>query len=453
MRVALIGNLNTIKKIRSMMDAEALFMEVVDYPCDWTQVVPVLEEVQKTFDAVLFTGVRYFVHASRCLSPTIPWGFTKRSVNSVLCTLLKAQLAGVDISKITFDLHIITTRQMTDLLCNKVGIPVKDVRLYRYNDTAHYQAYLTSVDQASTYNSTACEFHLDNLKNGQATLCLSASDGVVEHPSMKGQPAFLIPLTEEDVNAALNELRIQHIQLEYQRKDGFVPTVFALALQMENAYNGSVQELRQMYTIHQVEMEVFSYAQSSGAALEKRSNTEFLLYTTQEELYSATENLTKFELAQQLQYLPDVACVSMGIGFGRTYNMAKNNAQISCRSALTQKSSCYYIMDEQQDQHGPFVLGQLQQMRETTDIQLEQIANETGLSVSVLTALIKAQAQYGFQTITSEKLAKMCGRTPNSMNRIVSKLLQARYAEIVGVQPQDGAGRPKRLLRLKLPVV
>ena len=453
MKVALIGNPNIIKKIRSMMDEKALFMEVTDYPCVWTEMVPLLEEVQKTFDAVLFTGVRYFVHASRNLAPSIPWGYPKRSVDSVLCTLLKAQLAGVDISKITFDMHSVTTRQMTDILVNKVGFSVKDVSLYRYNDTIHYQNYLSSVEQTDIYTRTACAFHLENLKNERAELCLSASIGVVEHLSMKGQPVFLIPLTEEDVYSALNELRIQHTQRENREKGRFVPTVLALAVQMEAGCNGIVQEARQLYMAHQVEIDIFSYAIGIGAALEKQSNAEFLLYTTQEELYAATEHLSKFNFAQQLQYLPGVACVSIGIGFGQTYSMAKNNAQVSCQCALAQKNSSYYIMDEKQHQSGPYVLRQVQQAREATEIQLEQISHETGLPIDVLTALIKAQAQYGFQTVTTEKLAEMCGRTQNSMNRIVLKLVHTRYAEIVGTMPQNGAGRPKRLIRLKLPAL
>ena len=346
-----------------------------------------------------------------------------------------------------------TTRQIAELLCDKVGMPVNDVSFYRYNDTPYYQAYLTSAELTDSYTSTACAYHLDNLKHRRANLCLSASVGVAENDLLRGYPVFLVPLTEDDVNIALNDLRIQYQSRDNQIKRGNIATVISLSVQMENIYKGCVQEIRQMYTTHQIEVDIVSYAQSVGAAVEKQSNTEFLLYTTQDDLYSVTDHFTSFDLAQKLQYLPDVLCVSIGIGFGPNYNAAKNNAQTSCWSARGQKYSCYYIMDEKQNQSGPFVLRQLKQKREMVEVQLERIANETSVSVAVLSALIKAQSQYSFQTITAEKLAKMCGLTTNNMNRILTKLEQKGYSEVIGTQPRTGAGRPKRLIRLKLPIL
>jgi len=68
----------------------------------------------------------------------------------------------------------------------------------------------------------------------------------------------------------------------------------------------------------------------------------------------------------------------------------------------------------------------------------------------VLNALEKAQAQYGFNAVTTGTLAEMCDMTVSNMNRIVTKLEAKGYAQVVGSRPHSGAGRPSRLIRLRL---
>ena len=44
----------------------------------------------------------------------------------------------------------------------------------------------------------------------------------------------------------------------------------------------------------------------------------------------------------------------------------------------------------------------------------------------------------------------MCEMTQSNMNRILAKLETKGYVQTVGYQPLDGAGRPRRLIRLKI---
>ncbi len=453
MKIALVGNQSSIEKIRKTFDPEMQFVDMDDFPCTWETVAPTLEKVQKAYDAVLFTGVRYYFHACRQISPSIPWGYPKRSISAVLCTLLKAQRAGADIANITFDMYDLTASKLKALLCDKVGLPLKDVSIYCYNDLPQVQNYYNGTDLLYDYTEAACAYHLDNLKNKRAGICLSASVGIAQHSKLRPYPVFLVPLTADDIHEAINNLRIQHQVHEQQNRAGFSVAAILLSVRMAEMYNGSVQEIRQMHTMHQIETDVYSYAQNIGAVVEKQTKTDFLLYTTQAELYAVTEHFAKFDLAQRLEYLPDVTFVSIGIGFGLNHRIAKSNAQSSVQCAQNQKYNCYYITDESGGQSGPFVFGQAKHEREIKEIQLERISSETGVGTAVLISLIKAQAQYNFKNVTSDRLAEVCNLTLSSMNRIVAKLIQAGYAEIVGIQPQNGAGRPKRLIRLKLPAL
>ena len=46
----------------------------------------------------------------------------------------------------------------------------------------------------------------------------------------------------------------------------------------------------------------------------------------------------------------------------------------------------------------------------------------------------------------------MCAMTPSNMNCVLAKLEAKDYAETVGYQPLAGAGRPRRLIRLKIDI-
>jgi predicted ArsR family transcriptional regulator len=62
----------------------------------------------------------------------------------------------------------------------------------------------------------------------------------------------------------------------------------------------------------------------------------------------------------------------------------------------------------------------------------------------------KAVRQRGSDIITPIELAQACNMTHNSINRLLLKLEEGGYAKVVGKQPSPKAGRPSRLIRLKL---
>lgn len=450
MKVALVGNQATVRRIREMIGQEVLFMELEDYPCKWGELEPVLEEAQRNCDAVLFSGVRYFLHAGKSTAPKVPWGYPKRSTASVLCTLMKAYMAGADIRRITYDLHDMNTGKLVDLLCGEIGLPMDEVSVYCFNDAHRRQNDLSAVGWGAEYNAKASAYHLENLREGRVNFCLSASPGITDHELLADYPTFLVPLTQEDIRTALNDLRTQHQLRGRQADTGFRAAVLELSVQLSDVYNGEVQEFRQLHSVHQIEAEVFSFAQSVGGAVEKHGSGEYLLYTTRSELYAATEQLARLELAQRIQYLPDVEAVAVGIGFASMYSAAKSNAHYCVRCALKQKSNCYYVLEEGGLPSGPFLLKKSGSQQKMEELQLERIACETGVSPALLTRLMDSAAQYDLQTVTSDALAELCGMTVNNMNRVIGKLEQKGYAEVVGKRPNSGAGRPKRLIRLKL---
>lgn len=449
MRIALVGREYTIRKIHEMFNPEDNYVEFGDFPCSREEVGELLARIQKDYDGVLFTGSHYFKKACRYATASIPWACLTRQTSTVLCALMQASLSGYDISRISLDLDDLPVNHLAALLCRS-GFSMDSISIYNYVDTNYYQSFLDAFERSDDYALRASAYHLDNLSTGRAAICLTASPSVATHPSLQGKPVFLVSITEDDLNTALNELRVQHQRRKQQEQDGYLAAVMLVSVQLADAYDSGIAEYRQMYSAHQIEAAIFSFAQNAGAAVEKLSTARYMLYLTKTELAAATHDFTRFPVAERLQAITDVDYVTIGIGFSGKHSIARSNAQYCIKAAGKQRSSCYYMMEEDAPPSGPFVLKSSSGEPDFVELHLARISRESGVGVTILRTMARAQTQYGFKTVTSSQLAEMCGMTVNNVNRVVVKLEAAGYAEYAGVLPRNGAGRPKRLIRLKL---
>ena len=447
MKIGLVGAASTIATIHTLMDGEEVFVELVDYPCRRENVVELLAEIQSGLDGILFTGESIFVHAGRYASAIVPWTYLKRSVNSVLCVLLRAAMDGHDIRRITYDLPYIPSKEMLSLLCDRVGLNKSEVTVNCYNE------YVDSVpgdgQAVNDYLPTAAHWHLENFRAGRASVCLSAVDGVVSHSMLQEYPAFQVKITGEDVVEALNTLRFRSQLQMRQLKDRHMEAVLSITVYLQDTYTHGIREYRQLQSTYHVEKVVLRFAQGIGASVEKDSGGCYLLYAARSELELRTENLTKLDFAADLLSVMDVQRVAVGVGFGITHSIARANALQAAKAAQLQPYSCCYTADGDTRPEGPLLITGGGSGEELDQVILERIAAETYVGVSVLNTIIKAQKQYGFDVITSGELAEMCRLSVNQMNRIVAKLEAGGYAKIVGSRAQAATGRPRRLISLQ----
>ena len=450
MKIGIIGPKASVERVHSLIHMEDAYVECVEYPCSLSNVVKLLERVQDDLDGILFTGTRYLRHACRNVSATIPWAPLKRSSTSLPYALFQAHLTGCDIRRITYDLHGVTTDQLLRILQDRLGLDADSIALYCYNDTPQYEAYMNSDELAGQYATGACAYHTENLKNGRASFCLTDSPSTAAVMSQRGYPVFLLTFEEEQVIASLNDLRERIKLRDGQGGEARQETVLCISVGMEDSHGQGDREFRQIQSAAQVESNLYLFAQRIGAAVEKRSDSQYMVFTTWDELNAATGNLQVMDFASELLGVVDVERLALGIGCGPNHSIAKRNALQSHHSASQQSYSCYYVKEGGMPLEGPFIIRQRQVTREFQDVMLDRIARETNVGITVLQALSQAQRQYGFQSVTSSELADMTGMSLNNIHRVIVKLETKGYAEIVGRQSYAETGRPRRLIRLNL---
>lgn len=452
MKIGLVGARGTIETIRACIDPEKIFVEFIEYPVRHEFLAGVLSDIQTELDGIIFTGETFFALANRVASAVIPWTYLKRSVNSVLCILLKATLAGCDIRRITYDLPYITRKQMAQILDERLELSKDSVVLHRYNDTQERAEFMNAIDtlpdSSPSYTDVTCAYHRKNLDSGSAAICLSSAAAVVEELVEEGYPAFWVQVTGEDILEAVNELRSRQQIYIQQIVDNHLEAVIMVSTEWTETPIPGVQEYRQIESGYQVEKHLWSFAQSVGATMEKGTDGQYILYSTKSELEIKTEGLKKMLFAEKLLSLTAVDRVTVGIGFGVSHGAAKSNAQLAYRAARKQHFSSWYIGDKTGQVQGPYLIATDCSEEDFDKIQLERIAAETYVGTAVLNDLLNAQRQYGFDVTTSGELAKFCGVSISRMNRILTKLEAAGYVSVVGSQAYADTGRPRRLIRL-----
>ncbi|MBE6961366.1 MAG: hypothetical protein E7445_02820 [Ruminococcaceae bacterium] len=449
MKIGIIGPTFSIKRLHSMLHLEDAFVECVEYSCRLSRVPELLERVQPELDGIIFTGNRYLDFAGKHSAAIVPWMQIRRTDAAVYRALLQARLAGHDIHRITYDLSN-SAEAMQLILCRELGLEPDRIALFRYNDTPSHEEYLRNPELAGHYADGACAYHNENFGTGRASICLTDSPGVEDAMKQNGYPAFLVSFTEEDVLAALNDMRTR-IQMYGQRRAAeHREAVLALTVRMKEEYGQGDREYRQIRSISKIESALFRFVQEISGALERRSGGQYMFFASRESLEMKTGGLLEMDFAKTALSEPDVEQVALGIGYGLTHMEARSNALQANQSARQQTYSCWYVKDGGEVARGPFILRPPQTATEYSRQLLERVSRDTGVGLTVLDALAKAQRQYGFQEITPGELAKMANMSLNNIHRILVRLEAGGYAAVVGRQSHADTGRPRRLFRLNL---
>lgn len=454
MKIGLVGATYTIDAIHFNMDPRNIFVEFVDYPAEGDNLTEVLESIQNDLDGIIFTGENLYTAARRSATATIPWTYLKRSTSSILCTLLKASMGGYDVTKITYDMPYFTAQQLLQSLSERLDVDRDSISLHRYNDmnVQSYDVYKqmngAKVSRAEYGFLRECGYHRNNFESGRAKICLTGSRRIEKKLREEGYPAFLVQITGEDILEAVNEIRSQQKINVQQIMDDHLEAAIILTVDWKEETHFGAQEYRRIDGVCQVEKNLWSFAQSVGAAVQKESAAQYVLYSTKAELEVKTEKLKRFLVAEKLLTCAEVERVAVGIGFGETHIQAKKNAQRASKAARKQRISSWYIGNKSGQIQGPYPITTGFPAERLDAMLLDSIAAETNVGAAVLNKLLNAQRQYGFDKITTGELAELCELSVNRMNRIISKLEAAGYVAVVGSQAHSGSGRPRRLVRL-----
>ena len=435
MRIGIIGPSGSVQTV--LAEAATADLPVVCVPLvyqGYTDSLRLVEESRDIVDAFLFTGASPYYYSLESMLPGDQWAFLPRSVNSLLCAMLKAVYTeGDDIRRISMDSY---DEELLRLAYAEIGLAKKDVVILS-------KAFQPSMPD---YVANLVDFHLDNFRNRRVDFCLTGLQGVFDGVRAAKQPVTKVFATSEIIVRELQKMYLQH-----KPENGGGNRCAVLSVQVVFSRERSLygKSDLQFYRNKAKAMdEVYAFAQSIGASVEAEGSESCRLYAMEHHLDSASKQYSELSLLRELQKLDEVVFVAIGVGTGQLHAEAKYNADLGRERALNARRSCFFIVHDKHRITGPFVDVARRRQNIVVDKGLNKVSEKTGIGLNKLHQIERVLRLNGLETVTASELANLCNLSLCTVNRLLAKLEKNGFARVVGKKTSHPLGRPSRLLQL-----
>ena len=438
-RVAIVGHPDNIKRVDSVIkdnfsNIESFSIEMIDMSQVQTT-THFLKEHIDDFDGVVFTGKILYDIMNHNMHSQNPWVYLENDDSQLQRALLKALLKyGQDITRISIDSYPEeTVRQIYD-----------DLELDK-------DLYQTWVSQINIFNESLMDdlyaFHASHSKTHANALAITGVSNVHKMLKDKNIPCMLLTPNENAIKDTLHDL-LDKIKYE----DLTVSQIVVISMEIdtsdeydiisENEYSLMLQKTR-------ITEEVYKFAQRIQAAVVE-TEKNYLLFTTKQIVESETHHLRELPILRSIKKKTKNT-VSVGIGFGITAREAKSSALIGKNKALKMGGDqCFVVYDRKHMER----IKPLDRVNNDSlpqmDMTFKEISEKSGVSVNNIYQLKCIMDIYKKDQFTSHELSNEFGNSLRSMNRIIEKLENAGYIHVTGKKIVGKAGRPSRILKLRI---
>ena len=390
----------------------------------------VVAELQKTYDGLLFSGRMLYYTALRKVTPTCIWEYVTCEGSTLIRALFEAQRDGYDGEQCSIDSF--SEEQLKDLLLDTEKHSLMDINYEDFYDSSLNQVYI---------------FHKTNYEQGRCSCCITAFSAIETRLRQDGIPVYLIG---QDVNSFYNVMH--RIYFKHQASIEQYASVAVLAITFSHVKEYSVLSVDEyLGVLDRLEAEklIYQFSETLQAAITPAPFDGFYLFCDKNLLESITTQYENMSLLNQFtKNLHEQ--VYIGIGYGTSIQQSKKNAVLAMRRAETYPITTLMIYYPNHICWGPF---QSEQKSPQSDIAVDPILNriseKTGIGIQRLIQLQHIIKSSNKESFLAADLAKECGLSTRSMNRIVDKLRRSGYASIVG-KLQEKKGRPQHLIQFKL---
>ncbi|OLS41025.1 transcriptional regulator [Bacillus sp. MRMR6] len=193
---------------------------------------------------------------------------------------------------------------------------------------------------------------------------------------------------------------------------------------------------------------VEQFANEINASFQEQQDNILLLYSTRGDIEEAMEKQTLHDFLEKSK-----ESLLAGFGFGTNMKEADQHAQIALQFAEkdVNPTSCF-ILTEDKELLGPFPHVKRNQRLKSDHPETLLIAKQTKLSPANVSKIIEFSKSRHTLQFTAADLADYLQVTRRSTERIIKKLVDHRYAKVVGEEMTYQQGRPRAVYELKLPI-
>lgn len=402
---------------------------------EYMETIGLLERYTGKADAILFGGktpFKIFEQSKKQID--IPYDFIPRYVTTLYRALMEAvYVMKCDISRLSIDTF---DKNATKRLYQEVGVEFNEAHMF----------FADQNFQQEDYAGYIVNFHRMLYREKQVCCCITGLEEAYRALKNEGIPAIYCLPSEDTMIQSLKNLQLRCIA-EKNNENQIV--VVAIKLDMPSEYS-LLREDEYTYLTQRIKIleRLYHFSSRINGVLVEQGRSEFMIFTTKKNLELETKNYKDIYLTDLLREV-SVINTYIGIGYGKTAIESKYNAYESIKMAQRHGGSAVYVVFESGEIMGPLESAASGKKKENFDERFYQIARETGLSINTVYKIFSNVAREGQQEFTSKELASICDVSVRTMDRIILKLCDAGYCEVISEKLVGKYGRPSRILRFK----
>lgn len=430
MRIGLVGPAASTEGLINLAKAALPHIELA--PLNYrrfTETVELIKKQEQNFDALLFTGQSPYRYAGNFLAPTIPWEYIPRDSLALFAAVIKGLRPTGSAATVSTDSYDSGAIAQITAECKYNDLPI----------TFKNECFdILSPD----YFESIIAYHAQNYFNHGAALCVTGNQYVYEALLAQNVPAVKIKPSAAAFRRKLELLCQKHT---LNTPCGFAVLAVTLDFGSETSFSS---ELYRAKAAAKAMEDIYFFCTRTQAAVFKMQSSRYYIAMPSAVLLAETDNLRHISLLGSV--LEDNSLNGAAIGIGISDNPQEAKAFALKAEAHAQKGSrCCYALDKSNYLIGPITLDCTQRQQKTAG-SITRISQKSGVSVKNVQLLLQAVMQYKLTETTPNEMAHYCNLSLRNMNRIIEKLQDAGFVEILGTKsPDAGPGRPRRIIKFR----
>lgn len=425
MRIAIVGAGDSVEKIYNILSKKYKKIEFILKKEDKIEnTLKIIKEIESEVEGIYLTGigVYYSLLNNKELEINKPVVYTKRGSIGLIKSFWELQKDSLIGDNIRLGWDIVEEHIFNEVV-KEFDIELKGSYYQKYEPNKTENEYL--------------ENYLEKYKSKEINCIFTAFGYIYNKLKEKKIPVYRLQATnieiENDFVALLNKIILN------EKNSGLGVQIIKINSN-KTGFDKNNLELKM-----EIEKSLLEYSKKVEGNIQISDEKEYMIISNID-ILQGDESLKEI-LALKSRFEGQNEELAVGIGEGKTIFQAERNARVALKLSLTKEGKIFYSNGKVVK--GPLLNSKELEYKRDSDERIKTMAEEIEISpiyLEKIKSMIKKKKKNSF---TSVEIAEVLNITTRSVNRIIKKILEKDYAEIVQVESSITAGRPRRIIKFK----
>lgn len=383
-----------------------------------------LIKAKNNLDGFVFAGELVFQNYNKIFYPDVPTAYIAKDWTSLQSALLNASLKGIDIGRVSIDSY---ASSMVDEIYSGLEL----------QESVH-------ILKRGVFNSAYAERilgeHIHFFESGQVSGCITSISSIYDRLTKLDIPTVYVYPTTEAIVKAINHVKDTYDVLHSLTQD-VVILIIHIVPKKEYSH---IRKDEYLYTHEKIKVaeEVYYFAKNTNAAVVSDSLNQFIVLMNQKDFLEYTNGLQRFYLLNSIQANTDCD-VNIGVGYGNNPGIAKYNANLAIEKCDGKQVNQTYIVSNSHTIIGPLDFLTKNDTTQAIDEKVfADLTSRSQISQNLIFKIYTLMEKNKRNSFTTLELAQLLNMSQRNASRLIHKLEDSGFAQLVGSKSSGSHGRP-----------